>query len=182
MRFIQAFCSMSALCIVATSANAMSCTSAATYTLDDSTAAACFAGNDNNVIAKDPNFVLFGQSGWLLADKNDDNTVGSPITFLDAPANGDKSGTWQISGWAAQSYNNLVITLKAGNGFGAFLLDENTTSGTWASTKGLSHASIFYQNTPLTTMPLPAGAWLLISGFAGMGLARRFKNKAMPTA
>lgn len=155
----------------------MSCTSAATYTLADSTSAACFSGNDTNQI--DGSFVLFGMTGWTLADKNDDATSGDgTIKFVTGPTNGANSGGWSIDTLAGLT--KVVITLKAGNGFGAFLLDLTTAdplSGTWASTKGLSHASIYYNGTP-TVVPLPAGALLLMTGLAGLGLAARRRRKS----
>ncbi|WP_299478981.1 VPLPA-CTERM sorting domain-containing protein [uncultured Roseibium sp.] len=154
----------------------MSCSSAATYTLGDSTSAACFSGNDTNQI--DGSFPLFGMTGWVLADKNDDTASGDgTIKFVTGPTNGAKNGTWSIDTLAGLT--NVVITLKAGNGFGAFLLDltvPDPLSGIWSSSKGLSHASIYYNGTP-TTVPLPAGAVLLISGLAGIGLLTSRRRK-----
>lgn len=161
----------------------MSCTtstggSGATLTLSDATAAACFTGNDTNQI--DSFFPLFGMTGWVLSDKNDGPDGDGTIDFVTGPINGAKSGGWTIDTLAGLT--KVVITLKAGNGFGAFLLDLTTPdplSGTWASTKGLSHASIYYNGTP-TIVPLPAGALLLITGIAGLGLAARRRNKRQP--
>lgn len=144
----------------------LTCASDTTYTLSDATAAACFTGNDTNQI--DSAFSLFGMTGWILAQKNDSSTGDQKITFTDAPVNGTKSGDWEISGHA----DKTVITLKAGNGFGAFLLDQPGLSGLWSTGKDLSHASIYYIGTP-SEVPLPAAGLLLLGGLGGLGLAGR---------
>ena len=143
-----------------------SCTSATTYSLSDATDAECFSGNDTNQIDKD--FSLFGMTGWILAHKNDKPDGDQKITFTDAPGNGTQSGDWAVSGLA----DKTVITLKAGNGFGAFLLDKPGLSGLWETGKGLSHASIYYIGTP-SEVPLPAAGLLLLGGLGGLGLVGR---------
>lgn len=158
------------------SAATMTCTggsggSAATYSLSDATAASCFTGNDTNQI--DSNFSLFGMTGWVLADKNDGPDGDGAITFTDAPTNGDKSGDWTIS--SITGLLNVAITLNAGNGFGAFLLDlDDLTplSGTWTSSKGLSHASIYYNGT-VSAVPLPAALPLLLAAIGGLAFVGR---------
>ena len=112
-------------------------------------------------------------TGWVLSEKNDDNNGDGTIEFTSAPINGDKSGNWTIDTLAGLSH--VVITLVSGNGFGAFLLDlsvNDPLTGSWTSSKDLSHASIYYKGTP-TAVPLPAGALLLVTGLAGLGFAAR---------
>lgn len=159
----------------------MSCTSAATYSLSDASNAACFSGNDTNQI--DATFSLFGSTGWILSDKNDDASAGDgTIEFTTAPINGAQSGNWAIDTLAGLS--EIVITLKAGNGFGAFLLDltvPDPLSGSWASTKDLSHASIYYNGDPVSAVPLPAALPLFLSALAGLGLLG-WRRKRIATA
>ncbi|MEL6830954.1 MAG: VPLPA-CTERM sorting domain-containing protein, partial [Pseudomonadota bacterium] len=96
--------------------------------------------------------------------------------------NGVRSGDWQID--ALKGLDHVVITLKAGNGFGAFLLDLTggaPLTGTWAATKDLSHASIYY-NGEVAPIPLPAAAWMFLTGLAGFfGWRRRNRKQAAVT-
>lgn len=144
-----------------------------TYTLDPASASQCQTGNDTNTI--DSTSVFFGQTGWILADKNDDATSGDQnITFADAPENGDRSGDWSISN--PMGYTNIFITLKAGSGFGAFLLTD-LLSGTWATSRDLSHASIYYNGTPAPApVPLPAESLMLLAGLGTLAAVRRRKS------
>lgn len=163
-----------ALFLVATGpaqAGLMTCTSATSYSLSDAAQRECFNGNDTNQI--NASFSLFGMTGWKLSDKNDGPDGDDVISFTTAPTNGDKSGGWAIDTLAG--LDNIVITLKAGNGFGAFLLDltaSDPLSGTWSSGKGLSHASIYYKGEP-TKVPEPSVLTLMSLGLLGLGIARR---------
>lgn len=147
------------------------------YSLGNATAAQCVTpGNDTNLINK--SYSVFGMTGWTLASKNDSSDGNGTIKFTSAPSNGAKSGSWTLDTLAG--LDNVFITLKAGNGFGAFLLDTtvaNPLAGTWASSKGLSHASIYYNGTPVppSPVPLPASLPLLLGALGLLGMFKRRK-------
>lgn len=145
-----------------------------TYSVDLALDAACFEGNDTNQI--DAGFILFGDPGWTLADKNDDGTSGDgALSFLTGPINRATSGAFKIGN--PSLYEDVVLTLKAGNSFAAFLLDglsSDFLSGLWTSSKDLSHASVYYRGEPgVAPIPLPAGAVLLGSALLGLAAWRR---------
>lgn len=149
--------------------------SSATFGLDAATGAQCAEGNDTNSI--DSTFELFGQTGWILSDKNENSNGDGTIEFAALPTNGNKSGAWEIDTLAGLT--DIVITLKAGNGFGAFLLDLTVSTplaGTWSSSKDLSHASIYYRGEP-TEVPEPSALVLLGLGFLGISLFGRRARK-----
>jgi len=127
-----------------------------------------------NFIAIDSSFSLFGMMGWLLSDKNDDSDGDGTIGFIDASENGVRSGDWEIDTHAG--LDKILITLKAGNNFGAFLLDLTATdplSGTWTSPHiNLSHASIYYNGTP-SSVPEPGILALMAAGLFGIGFTRK---------
>jgi hypothetical protein len=160
---------------VSSEAATMGCTagsggSATSYTLTDALDAECFSGNDTNTI--DSSFSVFGMTGWVLADKNDDSTSGDQaIVFTDAVGNvvnGTQSGNWAISSIADAS--KVMVNLKAGSNWASFLVD--TTAGTWTSSRGLSHASIYYIDG-MPAVPLPAAGWMLLAGVGGLVAVRR---------
>ncbi len=161
------------LMMCASAASAATCSSGGTtfslFTPDDD---ACFAGNDTNNI--DAAFVMFGMSGWKLADKNDGPDGDGKVNFTGGVINGTKSGDWSIDKLLGTS--KVVVNLKAGNDWGSFLV--SSLSGTWETSKELSHASIYYiDGDAMAPIPLPAGGVLLLSALGcGAFAARRKKT------
>lgn len=144
-----------------------------TYMLTDAVDAECFDGNDTPLI--DGSFSVFGMTGWVLADKNDDNTSGTQdIVFTTAPGNGSQGGTWAISSFSGASH--VMVNLKSGNSWGSFLVD--VASGTWTVSRDLSHASIYFINGSADSVPLPAAALLFGTALIGGAAARRKAKRA----
>lgn len=147
------------------------------YSLTNSTVGQCHDGNDINSVSG--SFELLpGLTGWTRADSTD---AGAPqnnlIQFTTAPVGGANSGTWTIDTLAGLT--QIAIVLKAGSSFAAFLIDltvPNPLTGTWTSSRDLSHASIYYRGTPVREVPIPAALPLLLTGLGGlfaMGARRR---------
>lgn len=70
------------------------------------------------------------------------------------------------------------MVLKAGNTFGAFLLNAaEYMVGTWFTDRDLSHASVYYGGTPQPApILLPATGFLLLGGLGGLAMLRRRKK------
>ena len=78
------------------------------------------------------------------------------------PNGGISQGSWSIDGW--NSFEDLMIVLKAGNGYIGYQLAAGETSGTWntcdINNKGFSHLSIYGKGEA----PVPEPATLLLFG------------------
>jgi hypothetical protein len=93
-----------------------------------------------------------------------------------------KAGTWEVSKSILDSYNNLVLSLRAGNAWVAFLLED--LKGGWVTTKHLQNISLYGIATP-APVPLPAAAPLLAAALAGggvLGWRKRRSRRAVPAA
>jgi hypothetical protein len=149
------------------------------------------AGNDlsrNGIEAKDLEF--FDMTGWSVGDSTESAVGDGVASFLSAPGGGATSGSWSLASFGG--YGPLMIVLKSGHQFGAFLLQEamNSLSGTWSIErdrcnangctkvgKVLSHASVYYTDQP-APVPLPAAGLMLLGGLAGLAALRRNRKAA----
>lgn len=179
-----------ALCL-ATSASAATCSvNTVHFTLEGATGAQCMAGDDlspHGIVAQNLNF--FNLTDWVVGDSTVAGVGDGFANFLDAPEANATSGSWSLASFT--SMGSLMIVLKSGHQFGAFLLSEATDSlsGTWNITrdrcnargicttigKQLSHASVYY-NLP-AAVPVPAAGFMLLGGLGGLAALRR-KRKA----
>lgn len=155
-----------------------------TYEMVVTNSVACgVAGNDSAAaIGNIPG--LTSPPAWTLAWKSDGPDGDKAITGSGF-VNGQKSGVWSISSFP--ELTQVVIALKAGNNFAAFLLEPFISSGEWELDRGLSHASIYYRSCEegdagcgisTTPIPLPAAGFLLIGALGGLAVLRRRKKAA----
>lgn len=141
---------------------------------------ACEWVNGRNDMNDHPLGILGGD--WLFLEKSEqgDSRTNFDIGLIVDPVpNGANSqGSWSIDGW--HSFEDLMIVLKAGNGYIGYQLADKEISGTWntgdINNKGLSHLSIYGRDE----VPVPEPATLLlfgtgIAGLAGAGLRKRKK-------
>lgn len=172
--------------------------------LGGGSANSCFGQvtNPNNDVGSAPNlFTFLNQSGdnldfgyigqWLSAGSEIQNGNGSNGLFTSSTSSGSaaQSGNWGLTLTPNQVIQALVISVKGGAGWSAYLFDPSNLassfSGTW-TTLGLrnnggqqpniSHISAYYvlgQTPPPTPIPTPA----LLPGLIGMGLAAMRKKK-----
>lgn len=123
----------------------------------------------------------FGIKTWMLGDKTDDDDPQGDVYFASFTENAPL--TWSVLN--PLGYTSVMITLKQGDSFAAFLLDTaKALSGTWftegpSNSRGdISHASVWYagEKNP-APVPLPAAAVLLPLGVASLALFRRRKSR-----
>lgn len=145
------------------------------------------AGNDN------PNS---NPSGWsALLDWVDglgfDSTTFTQLAKIEEQNNwvdggltttgqGAGSGTWSWTGSDPLSF----LIYKGGSNFTAAYYDPAVSSATWDTTElgllkgngnpgpGISHIAA-YTAEPIAPVPLPAAAWMLLAGLAGLIALRR---------
>jgi hypothetical protein len=145
-----------------------------------------YSGTNDNAKNDIPDLNPFGIDDWVLADKSDSKSSGLfdlTVTLSDSKK---YLGSWSVDSFAG--YHDVFITIKSGNGFAAYLLDTSQTSGEWTtaalfptkkgSGKDLSHMSIFYSESSVTAVPLPAAFPLYAAGIAILGFLGYRKRKS----
>ncbi len=179
--------------VIGSAASAATCTiNSVSFTLVASSAATCVAGNDlgnNGIVAND--LAFFGLTGWGIGDSTDASAGDGSVTFgTDVPIVNASSGLWSVASY--NGYNPLMIVLKSGPQFAAFLLTEAISglSGRWNiseqkcnrngcrdTPKALSHASVYYNGAP-APVPLPTAGLLLLGALGGLAALRRKRRSA----
>ena len=176
---------------LATSASAATCVvNSVSFTLGGAAGAQCMAGNDlgrNGIAEQDLDF--FGLTNWIVGVSTDP-TAGDGSIEANGTGFSSSSGTWSITSYP--SLSPLMIVLKSGQKFGAFLLDDmaSALSGTWSISyewcgknkcktigKNLSHASVYYSPVP-SAVPVPAAGLMLLAGLGGLVALRRKRAAA----
>ncbi len=132
------------------------------------------SGNDagaQGYFASNP--TVFGLDGWTLAYKVDPGIDGDGEIVLNPghPGVGSNGGNWSVDTF--NGYLDVVVALKAGNGFDLYKVDTDFLSGEWTTSKGLSHFSIWYTGDQMSQVPLPASGLLLLGGLFGLRTLRK---------
>jgi hypothetical protein len=116
-----------------------------------------------------------GIDTWVLGDKSDGG--GDQNVTFDDPVPASGQTTWAVLN--PNNYPFLLVTLKQGNSYAAYVLDVTLalvgvwdTSGPGGSENDLSHASVFYSGDP-APIPVPAAGLLLASALGGIAALRR---------
>lgn len=109
---------------------------------------------------------------------DEDYTSAFAVTFND-----DKSGNWSFTSDPSLTHAPSYMVVKAATTWALYSLD-GALSGTWSTAgilnnggkqPGVSHVSFYNSAAPI---PLPAAAWLLLTGVGALGVVRRRRRAA----
>ncbi|MBB5520017.1 VPLPA-CTERM sorting domain-containing protein [Amphiplicatus metriothermophilus] len=131
---------------------------------------------------------FFGFSDWIFdAKDNDLDGVDEGANTLGLVLTGDaQSGTWALTGISSLAGLDVMLVFKGGTiadpaPLIAYLVADIMGSylspffGPSGQVQDISHVSVYYRET---VIPLPAAAWLMLAGLAGLGFAGRRRKTA----
>ncbi|WP_245243226.1 VPLPA-CTERM sorting domain-containing protein [Pararhodobacter sp. SW119] len=131
---------------------------------------------------------FFDKSDWGFVGKlnfdGDDEGI-APSLGTDSDGQG---GTFSILASLWDEYGRIMAIFKGGsNPLVGYELKPGETTFTYASPflrdgkkpQGVSHISIYANGTPVAPIPLPAAAWLMLTGLGGLAVTQiRRRRKA----
>lgn len=147
-----------------------------TFSVTAVTVVKCLAKGVGNISGSND---AINQLGYITLDKSDGggDLLEGVLTGSPSLTSG-LSGSFNIAASVYAAYTDIVIAFKSGEGqfnpdWAAFLLEDDTTSGTWSITgsQELSHATLYGKRR--TDVPEPAALSLVAIGLLAAAAARR---------
>ena len=142
----------------------------------------CFDGGAGNINGSGIDAFLdaHGNEGYVSIAKLDygQTSAGFQVTGNFSES---KTGTWTITQSILDQYDGLALGLKAGNSWATILLTDGLSTGTWSTSRGISHINLYgiLAATPQAVPGPIAGAGLpALIALGGLVWARRRKAAA----
>ena len=141
--------------------------------------------NDSPALAKCDQGAEGVMSPTTCDDWEDGNAPGDYSNAFELTYNSESSFDWSFDASGVTGTTNVLepiwIAVKAGSDFLVFQVTDGDLAGSVDISNivgaAISHVS-FYDTGPLPDVPLPAAAWLMLAGVAGLGFSSR-KKKAV---